>query len=230
MDDQELAARIALLTDVEREDLRLVQVHITIKKVARARGVGPETIKTQLASARLKLGARRTLEAAALLAAHDRRRRSPEWGNPPPTVPPTPPGIIVGTSSTEDRSEPDSYHSDDLPSPVLDVGGASSGPEPAGDHPLQSGDGREPGERLGAPRPLPGSRVAASGTWPDRDGAHRSVLPGGRHELSSPVYLLMIVLAALVGGLVLIGIFDVLLGVVLHRSQQLFGRPFPQTP
>ena len=66
MDD---AARLELLTDAEKEALRLFLVRSDVKEIARAVGISTAAVEQRLHRARRKLGVTRSLDAAHMLAA-----------------------------------------------------------------------------------------------------------------------------------------------------------------
>jgi DNA-binding CsgD family transcriptional regulator len=64
----EAAARIAQLTEGQRDCLRAVYAHMTSKDIARALGISPHTVDMRLRTAMKTLGVASRIEAARLLA------------------------------------------------------------------------------------------------------------------------------------------------------------------
>lgn len=189
-----LPAEMALLTDGQRDCLRLVYRHMTSKDIARVLGVSPHTVDMRLRTAMRTLSVGSRIEAAQLLIQEDAANGTNAFGLPEgyqpliyhaPDVAPEAetPNLVSPASSRSD----DSAHHNHLSSFSPDVGLPASGPprlagtsvlfDPS--HP-SSWTGAAATESGVGTRPLDGSRP-----W------------GKRNDLSSGARLVWIVFIAI---------------------------------
>jgi DNA-binding CsgD family transcriptional regulator len=120
-----LPPELGLLTDGQRDCLRLVYNHMTSKDIARVLGVSPHTVDMRLRTAMKTLAVGSRIEAARLLVQHEAGGEvMPDSYQPliyhTPDVAPGPDSAILGSPASNGVS--DSAHHDQGPrfSPVVD--------------------------------------------------------------------------------------------------------------
>lgn len=168
------AARVAQLTDGQRDCLRAVYAHMTSKDIARALGISPHTVDMRLRTAMKTLAVASRIDAARLLVDAE---GGPEAYQPLIYQAPDVAGAAnVGTLGAPASTTSDEYatqHSDPRFSPGLDPS-AGGPPRPAGASLPYGNDtlvaGGRQGER-GHDAPLAGSLP-----W----GSRNTLTPGAR--------------------------------------------------
>ena len=123
------SADLALLTEGQRDCLRLVYQHMTSKDIARVLNVSPHTVDMRLRTAMKTLGVASRIEAARLLWVEENGADAPSAGYQtliyqPPELVPEPDQAIVAAPASDGDSETDPS----LRQPSSEVGPPASRP------------------------------------------------------------------------------------------------------